>query len=127
MDNVKRQIQSIAAEEDAYVKHQNILDSPISIFELRVVESFPNGKAPGIDRICYEHVNFGDEILRNHLVLLYNAIITFACIPPSFKLAIKVPIPKGSNQQARTFGDHQGISLLPVLGRILQRTILNRI
>ena len=67
-DNVKPQIECIAAEEDEYVKHQNVLDSPISICELqRVIESLPNGKAPGIDGICYEHVKFGGEVLLNVL------------------------------------------------------------
>ena len=60
-------------------------------------------------------------------MLLFNAIVTFEYIPSSFKLAIKVPIPKGSNQQGRTFDDHRGISLLPVVDKILQRIILNRI
>lgn len=62
---------------------------------------------------CYEHVKFGGETLLNHLVLMFNAIITTEYIPASFKLAIKIPISKEGNRQARTFdADHRGISLL---------------
>lgn len=126
-DDVKRDVDSIVTKENKH-EHQNVLDSPISVFELkRVVEALPNGKAPGLDGICYEHVKFGSDNLLNDLVLLYNAIVTLEYIPASFKLAIKIPIPKGSNQQTHTFDDYRGISLLPVLDKILQRIILNRI
>lgn len=124
-DDVKRKVESIVTRQN---DDEDILDSKISTAELKqVVTSLPNGKASGLDGICYEHVKMGGEILLKHLELLFNAIVILEYIPASFKLAIKVPIPKGGNKQSRTFDDSRGISLLPVLDKILQRIILNRI
>lgn len=93
----------------------------------KVVESLPNGKTPGFDGICYEHIKFDGETLLSKLELLFNAIIVSEYIPASFKIGIKIPIPKGKKKQAKTFDDYRGISLLPVLDKILQRLVLNRI
>ena len=62
-----------------------------------------------------------------HLVLLFNAIVALEYVPTCFKLAFKIPIPKGNAKHSKTFDDHRGISLLPVLDNILQRLVLNRI
>jgi sarcosine oxidase/L-pipecolate oxidase len=46
--------------------------------------------------------------------------------PVCFKLAIKIPIPKG-NKKSRSFDDHRGISLLPSINKILERIVLSRL
>ena len=47
-------------------------------------------------------------------------------IPASFKIAIKIPLPKSHNGKKSGFDNHRGISLLPAFDKILQRIILNR-
>ena len=75
--------------------YDGILSSPVSAFEKKkMVESLPNGRAPGFDGICYEHIKFGSETLLSKLELLFNAIIVSQHIPASFKIRIKIPIPK---------------------------------
>lgn len=123
--DVTREVYAIAERQNDY---DDILDTPILMSELKhVIRTLPNGKTPGSDGICYEHVKWGGDTLQYHMLLLFNAIMTEEQIPESFKIAIKIPIPKGRKKQARGFDEHRGISLLPVFDKILQRLILNRI
>lgn len=105
-----------------------ILDRPITSEELQsIVNELPAGKAPGHDGVFYEHVKLGQRILLLYLVQLFNSIINLVYIPSSFKLAVKIPIPKGGKVFAWTFDDHRGISLLTTFNKILERIVLQRI
>ena len=66
------------------------------------------------------------EVVIDALLNLCNLIIKTENFPISFKLAIKIPIPKG-NKNSRTFDDHRGISLLPSVNKILERIVLSRL
>ena len=83
----------------------DILDTPINVDEVsKVVQSLPNGKASGFDGITYEHIKNGGSKLLESLVYLYRNIIEKEYIPRVFKLAVKVPIPKGRKVKM-TFDD----------------------
>ncbi|CAB4009792.1 Hypothetical predicted protein, partial [Paramuricea clavata] len=77
-----------------------------------VINTLPEGKSPGIDGITYEHIKYGGEIIVELLLKLFSYVIELEEIPKFFKMAIKIPIPKG-NKTSRTYDDHRGISLLP--------------
>lgn len=105
-----------------------ILDKPITIEEIQsIVRKLPAGKAPGHDGVFYEHIKLGERILLLYLVQLFNSVIKVEYIPSSFKLAVKIPIPKGGKAFACTFDDHRGISLLTTFNKIMERIILLRI
>ena len=110
------------------VQFDGILDEPVTLEELRlIINKLPNGKAPGHDGIFYEHIKMGQCILLDYLVQLFNSIIKIEYIPLSFKLAVKIPIPKGGKTLACTFDDYRGISLLTTFNKILERLVLSRI
>ena len=48
------------------------------------VKNPPNGKAPGIDGITYEHIKHGGEVVIDALVKLFNLIVRTERIPVSF-------------------------------------------
>ena len=48
-------------------------------------------------------------------------------ISASFKIVIKIHLPKSHNGKKSGFDDHRGISPLPAFDKILQRIILKRI
>ena len=60
------------------------------------------------------------------LLNLYTCIIDREEIPSSFKLAVKIPIPKG-NKKGKMFDDHRGISLLSCINKVLERIVLSRL
>ena len=90
----------------------DIFETPITVQEVEtIVNGLPNGKAPGFDDITYEHVKYGGSKLKEALAYLFNRIVNEENIPRSFKLAVKIPIPK-SNKDNMTFDNSRGISLL---------------
>ena len=78
------------------VLYDGILDKLVTTDEIQsVIRKLPAGKAPGHDGVFYEHIKLGEHILVTYLVQLFNSIIKVEYIPSSFKLAVKIPIPKG--------------------------------
>ena len=107
------------------VLFDEILDEAVTPKELGdIISRLPNGKAPGHDGVFYEHIKLGQHILLMYLVQLFNSIIKVEYIPSSFKLAVKIPIPKSGKGFACTFNDHRGISLLTSFNKILKRLVL---
>ena len=54
----------------------NIFNVPLTIQEIHeVIRSLPNGKAPGFDRVTYEHLKYGEETMIRALLKFYNCII----------------------------------------------------
>jgi hypothetical protein len=41
-----------------------------------VVKHLPNGKAPGLDGVCYEYVKIRGDTLLSNMLSLFNMIIT---------------------------------------------------
>ncbi len=114
-------------KSETLVNTDDIFDIPITIYEVEtVVNSLPNGKVSGFDNITYEHVKYGGLKLKETLVYLFNRIINEENIPKSFKLAVKIPIPK-SNKDDMTFDNSRGISLLTTFNKILESITLRRI
>ena len=105
----------------------DIFETPITVQEVEtIVNGLPNGKAPGFDDITYEHVKYGGSKLKEALAYLFNRIVNEENIPRSFKLAVKIPIPK-SNKDNMTFDNSRGISLLTTFNKIFKSITLCRI
>jgi len=102
------------------------LDSPFELYEILIVLSkCKYGKAPGLDRVCYEHyknapLSFIVEVLR-----LLNFIFLSEEIPTSFRRAIIVPLFKKGD--ANDASNYRGLSLLDTICKIFTGLILNRI
>ena len=124
LKDIESEIHRLDLLED---ESDTVLAQPFTLYEVnQVIYDLPNGKSPGFDKICYEHVKYGGPNLLHHIVLLFNAIVCVEYISLSFKLAVKVPFPKDITGK-KTFDNHRGISLMPVLDKILQKLVLNRI
>ena len=122
LKDIESEIHRLDLLED---ESDTVLAQPFTLYEVnQVIYDLPNGKSPGFDKICYEHVKYGGPNLLHHIVLLFNAIVCVEHIPLSFKLAVKVPIPKDITGKIIIAC---GISLMPVLDKILQKLVLNRI
>lgn len=108
------------------VPYDFILDDPVTVEEIRcVLTKLPSGKAPGHDGIFYEHIKLAGDIMVTYLVQLFNSIIKREYIPWSFKLGVKIPIPKGRKTGVYTFDDYRGISAS--FNKIMERLVLLRI
>ena len=116
---------------DKYTKKSDntgILDKQISESEVDIVcKSMSNRKAPGYDGISYESLKLGSINLYKHLCTLYNAIIYNVHVPNSLKTSVIIPIYKGKKKPKDDPSSYRGVSLTPVMNKILEKIILNRL
>ncbi|XP_050700378.1 uncharacterized protein LOC126987455 [Eriocheir sinensis] len=104
--------------------HVTLLDDtcvPITHDELLLAVKHGKSTAPGHDGLTYDILNAllvvqGD----NPLLDLFNMSFAAGCLPPPWKAALIVPIPKGD-------GTFRPISLTSCVCKLLERVILNRL
>ena len=111
-----------------------IFDHPPSFFFQSVtsqeihtaIHSSGPWKASGIDRITNICLQKCEDLLMPFLTQLFNASLRLGFIPPSWKEAIVVAVPKPGRDPLSP-ASYRPISLLSVLGKILERIITNRL
>ena len=87
----------------------------------------PNHKSPGIDYISYESLKYGGHVLFEYLAQLYNAMLKHIHIPVALKHSLIIPIYKGKRKPKDNLTSYRGISLSPIINKILEKVILNRL
>jgi len=103
------------------------------LFDAELVEctiaKMKRGKAAGLDGICVEHLLFSHPVLPCIFAKLFNLMITHSHVPDSFGMSYTVPILKANcNMYGKplTVDDFRGISISPVLSKVLEHCILDR-
>ena len=84
-----------------------------------------NRKAPGWDMITAEYLKHGGDIFKSTITWTLNVIIQREHVPQHFKRGLIVPIPK-PDKDSCVKGNKRGITLLPVLYKILEKLIMQR-
>ena len=104
------------------------MDEPPAAEELEnAIKSTKSGKAAGPDGIPAEVWKYGGSELRRKLLQLFISIWTStAGVPQDFKDAIIVTIYKRKGDRAEC-GNHRGISLLSIAGKILAKILQFRL
>ena len=103
------------------------LCEPISMVELEeAIQNTRSGKAPGQDGIPSDILQHGGPKLKEQLLSLYNACWENSSVPQDFKDALIVTIYKRKGER-NDCGNHRGISLLAIAGKILAKIVLNRL
>ena len=105
-----------------------VLLDEFSVSEIsKICKAMPNGKAPGYDLISYESMKHGGNELYRHLSILYNAIVKYVHIPTCMKYNIIVPIHKGKKKPKDDPNSYRGISLAPIINKIMEKIIFTRL
>lgn len=84
------------------------------------------GKSPGLDGISYPLLRHLPPKGKRVLLNVFNQIWISGDIPAKWKTALIVPIPKKS-QDTRTPMDFRPISLLPCVGKLLEKMVNRRL
>ena len=106
---------------------RNELTVPITGEELdKAVKETKSGKAPGLDGIPADIYKYGGIEQKDQLLSLYNACLEKGALPQDFKDALIVTVYKKKGDRSDC-GNHRGISLLSIAGKILAKIILGRI
>ena len=82
-------------------------------------------KAAGPDNVSPFMIKRGGKFIIDALYLLFNKIYKSSIMPKIFKIAQIIPIPKEKN--TRNIKEFRPISLISVVGKLLEKIITNRL
>ena len=94
-----------------------------------IIKKLKRGKAAGLDGVTAEHLQYSHPLLPCVLAKLFNFMIKLGYAPQSFGESYTVPILKGgisSHGKSVTVDDFRGITISPVLSKVLEHCILAR-
>ena len=92
----------------------------------QIITDLKTGKAPGLDGISVEHINYAHPSLVLILSKLFQMIFAYSYVPDGFGLSYIVPIPKLSGRSNRlSCNDFRGIAIAPVISKMLEHCVLN--
>lgn len=91
-----------------------------------ILKSLPSKKSPGIERINYDCIRRFPKKTLLTLVDLYNSYMRRGYFPDKWKLAKIILIPK-PNKSHFDLNNFRPISLLPSLGKVLEKIVLLRL
>jgi Reverse transcriptase (RNA-dependent DNA polymerase)/Endonuclease-reverse transcriptase len=129
------------SESDDSLEHLSLragVDSPYSVdavsehLEFDEVEDvFRNlrcGKAPGLDRITPEIARRVWRLAKNEIFNLFKACLEGGVFPDCWKAGLLIVFPKPNSSKPLTHpAAYRPITLLPVLGKCLERLIASRL
>ncbi len=84
-------------------------------------------KAPGDDRINYEHVMYGGDQLCYTLCKLYTSMLQYSYIPDGMKTGVIVTLHKGGRKCKTDPDNYRAITLTSSLLKLFERIICRRI
>ena len=104
-----------------------ISEEPPSLTEVRVaISKLKGGKAAGFCGIPAELLKFGGDAMARGLHTVLTAIWQSGTIPPDLLKGVVIPFWKGKGDRWDC-GNHRGITLLSVPGKVLALILLGRI
>ena len=102
------------------------LDQPISDQELqKAVFHQKNNKACGPDNISAEIIKTSYNIIKEHLLNLFNYLFSNSIYPDNWSLGYIVPIFKGGDRAQAS--NYRGITLNNILAKIYSQLLFNRL
>ena len=87
------------------------------------ISSLKPGKASGPDNISPEHLLYAGRNTRILILVLMNLMVHLKHIPPSLKDGLVIPLHKGGDKDPSVPGNYRGITLTPVLSKLLELLI----
>lgn len=93
----------------------------------KVIESFASGKSPGDDGLSAEIVQCIFHCFPQTITTLYNECLRRGVFPSQWKRSEIILITKPGKSKSNDPSKYRPISLLPVLGKALEKLLINRI
>ena len=123
MSCIKEQVDLLLA---ASLKNENtLLDVPFCSDEVEgVLKRLKSGKSAGHDMLQSEHLKYGGTALQIWIQQICNAIIDSESVPDC---GIVIPIYKGGGKDPLDTNSYRGITLTPVLAKVLESLMLGRL
>ncbi|XP_060086129.1 uncharacterized protein LOC132565495 [Ylistrum balloti] len=94
---------------------------------LNALKDMKDGKAGGHDYIVLEHIRFGGAQLLKLITQMFNVILEIEDYPLCFKHGIVISLFKGGKKDRLDVNNYRDITLTPVLQRIFEKVLYQRI
>lgn len=92
-----------------------------------IVASLNPKKAPGIDLLSAEIIKEAFDALGPYITGLFNACLRLQTFPKEWKTSLLRIIPKGDKTDTTASGSARPICLIPLLAKVLDKLMINRI
>ena len=113
--------------DDTNDPDQNLLCSPISVFEItKICQILKRKKAPGPDGIPYEFLRFGPPSLFLALATLFNASFQTGFLPSAWKDVTLHMLPK-ENTDLSNPSSYRPIALYSTIAKLMERILTRRL
>ena len=95
----------------------------------RIIFEMKRGKAPDIDGLTLEHLQYSHPVLSVLLSKLFMLVVLSRCIPKGFKRSYIVPIPKVKDcrTKAMSCSDFRGIAISPIVSKVFEHCLLKQL
>lgn len=104
----------------------SVLDSDLTLLELKQAVARSGRTSPGKDNICYDMFKRLSDKSLSIILDFYNEVWTAGQLPSAWKLAIVVPVGKPGKDLSDTAG-YRPISLTSHLSKLMERMITERL
>ena len=93
-----------------------------------VISQLQRGKAPDIEGLTAEHLQYCHPSVVVLLAKLFQRIMTSGCVPTGFKYSYIVPIPKVKDgcSKAMKCDDFRGIAISPIISKVFEYCLVDR-
>ena len=82
------------------------------------------GKAAGVDGLTTEHLSYCHPLKTVQLSLIFTSMVKFGYVPPDFSVGIIIPLIKNVYGNATCKDNYRGITLSPVLSKVLEIVLM---
>lgn len=124
-DHVCQEISQLV--EKSYNERPQMFNVAFSVSELsECLKSIKKKKAPGWDGITAEHILYGGKTLHDCLLKVFNIMLSLELMPSCLKKGVLISIPKGG-KDSTIRENNRGITLLPILYKMYQTLLRNRL
>ena len=106
----------------------DIIDDNFTTDEIEAsIRKLKPNKAGGYDGLLPEHFKFGGSLLVLWLKEIFCTFLRLEQVPPSLLTGIICPIYKGKGKDPLSCSSYRGITVTPILMKVFEYTLLNRL
>lgn len=90
----------------------------------RIIRTLPN-TAPGLDGLTARIIKHAWKVSGREMLFMYSACLSEGVFPDIWKIGRLVVLPKGNDRPLSDPKAYRPVTLLPILGKILERIIIS--
>ncbi|MCW4345464.1 MAG: reverse transcriptase domain-containing protein, partial [Candidatus Thiodiazotropha endolucinida] len=111
--------------EDICTNQESVYQPTTPLEIEKIVQTFKNNKAQDLQGLSAEHLKFAPDVTYVHLSNLMNFIMQTGYIPNEMKIGVITPVLK-KDKDARLPTNYRGITVLSIIGKVLEKVLLKR-